>query len=363
MIRKAQLLQTLVTLCFGLSICSSLIAQTGKRLDRNNPLLYVDASGRTAIAKSIDQWQSRRAMVLDGMQSIMGPFPADEKRCNLDVKIQEEEDCGTYVRRLITYSSEPGCRVPAYLLIPKIALRGDVKLPGALCLHPTDNVDGHKLVVGLGKRPNRQYAQELAERGYVAIAPSYPLLANYQPDWEQLGYQSGTMKAVWDNVRALDLLQSLYFVDPDSIGAIGHSLGGHNAVYTAVFDQRVKVVVTSCGLDSYLDYKQGDIRGWTSTRYMPRLLNYKDRLTEIPFDFHEMIAALAPRWCQIIAPTRDSNFQADSVDRIQAAAAKVYKLYGKESRLEVVHPECAHDFPPDMRERAYELFDRVLKQK
>ena len=32
-------------------------------------------------------------------------------------------------------------------------------------------------------------------------------------------------------------------------GALGHSLGGHNAIFTAVFDPRLKVVVSSCGFD------------------------------------------------------------------------------------------------------------------
>ena len=52
-------------------------------------------------------------------------------------------------------------------------------------------------VVGLGGKPNRQYASELAERGYVTLAPNYPRLAKYQPDLKALGWESGTLKAVW----------------------------------------------------------------------------------------------------------------------------------------------------------------------
>ena len=198
------------------------------------------------------------------------------------------------------------------------SLRGEgrKRVPAVLCLHATDNVVGNGVVVGLGSRPNRAYASELAERGYVTLAPNYPLLAKYQPDIKALGWESGTLKAVWDNMRGLDLLESLPFVKPGAFGAIGHSLGGHNSVYTAVFDERIKVVVTSCGLDSYLDYYGGDEKvwlpekGWTQTRYMPRLAGYRGRLKEIPFDFHEMIGALAPRHVLIIAPLKDSNFRA-----------------------------------------------------
>jgi hypothetical protein len=84
-------------------------------------------------------------------------------------------------------------------------------------------------------------------------------------------------------------------------------------------------------------------------------------LAEIPFDFPELIAALAPRHVLIIAPTRDDNFRAESVDRIAASARPIYRLLGHEDRLRIEHPEGAHDFPVDIREKAYKLFDAVLR--
>jgi hypothetical protein len=337
------------------------------RLPRGNLLVYRAENGEIRKVASVDDWLKRRAEILLGMQDVMGALPGDEKRCSLELKIESETDCGTYVRRFITYSSEPGSRVPAHLLVPKAVLDGTATAPAILCPHPTDNVVGHDVVVGLGGKANRQYAAELAERGYVTLAPSYPLLAKYQPDLKSLGWQSGTLKAVWDNMRGLDLLESLPFVKRGGFGAIGHSLGGHNSVYTSVFDDRIKVVVSSCGLDSFLDYYNGDEknwqleRGWCQTRYMPRLANYRGRLDDIPFDFHELIGALAPRHVFICAPLRDSNFRHDSVDRIVAAASQIYKLYGQPARLRVEHPDCEHDFPDEMRNAAYELFDDVLR--
>ncbi len=338
------------------------------RLPRDNLLVYHDSSGEAVPVTTANDWQQRRAEIIRGAESVMGRLPGREKRCPLGLRIEEDVDCGSYFRQLLTYESEPGSRVPAYLCIPKTALEVNAKPhPAVLCLHGTDNTVGHGTVVGLGARPNRQYAAELAERGYVTLAPNYPLLAKYQPDVHALGWQSGTLKAVWDNIRGLDLLEGMPFVKRGSFGAIGHSLGGHNSVYTALFDNRITAVVSSCGLDSYLDYYKGDEKnwhpekGWCQTRYMLRLANYRGRLAEIPFDFHELIGALAPRDVLIVAPTMDHNFQAASVDRIAAAARPIFKLHGQEGRLQVEHPECAHDFPPEMRQLAYELFDRVLK--
>ena len=333
---------------------------TAQRLDRRNLLQYRDERGRVMPVRTVKDWLRRRAEIVSGMEQVMGPLPGPEKRCPLDVQTHEEIERRSHLLRRISYAAEPGGRVPAYLLIPKRLLASQTKAPAILCLHPTDHKIGHKVVVGLGGMPNRQYAEELAERGYVALAPSYPLLAEYQPDLKALGYQSGTMKAVWDNIRGLDVLESLPFVRPGAFAAIGHSLGGHNSVYTAVFDQRLRVVASSCGLDSYLDYKDGDIRGWTSERYMPGLLAYRNRLSEIPFDFHEIVAALAPRVCFISAPLKDDNFKWKSVDEIVEAARPVYKLYGKAENLIVKYPDCAHDFPDDVRQFAYSLIERTI---
>ena len=337
------------------------------RLPRDNLLLYRDSSGQPQPVTSLEDWTLRRKEIFRGIESVMGKLPGDEKRVPLEVKIEEEVDGGTFVRRLITYTSEPNCRTPAYLLIPKDVLAGKKKAPGVLALHGTNMEIGHGSIVGIGAIKNRGYAPELAERGYVVLAPNYPVMAKYQPDLKALGWESGTLKAVWDNIRGLDLLESLPYVAGKKFGAVGHSLGGHNSVYTAVHDPRVVAVVSSCGLDSYVDYMGGDPakwdpeKGWCQTRYMLKLANYKGRLEEIPIDFHELIATLAPRHMLIIAPTMDGNFRADSVDRVAKAATAIYQLPGQPGHLRVLHPECAHDFPEGMREEAYKLFDEVLK--
>jgi dienelactone hydrolase len=301
------------------------------------------------------------------MEAVMGPLPGKEKRCPLDLRIEQETDCGSYLRRSITYAAEPGSRVPAYLLIPKEVLRAKKKLPAVLALHPTDMEYGHRVVAEQLRANYRAYGRDLVERGYVVLAPAYPLMATYQPDLKALGYQSGTMKAIWDNMRGLDTLESLPFVRKGKFAAIGHSLGGHNAIYTAVFDPRIQVVISSSGFDSYLDYYGGDPanwrlgRGWCQTRYMPRLADYRGRLGDIPFDFPELIAALAPRPVFVNAPLRDANFRWQSVDEVLHAASAVYRLYGVPQNLEVQHPDCEHDFPPAVREAAYRFLDHHLR--
>jgi len=339
------------------------------RLSPTNLLVYHGKNGQVVPVKSKADWQQRRAEIMRGVQAVMGPLPDHPRRKPPEVRVENETDCGKYLRRLITYESESNSRVPAYLLIPKAALSGKQNFPAVLALHPTDMQFGHRVLVEQVNRSYRVYANELAERGFVVLAPAYPLMANYQPDLQALGYQSGTMKAIWDNLRGLDLLDSLPFVQRGRFGALGHSLGGHNAIFTAVFDPRIQVIVTSCGFDSFLDYYGGDPqnwqpeRGWCQTRYMPRLAAYRGRLAEIPFDFSELIGALAPRPVYINAPLGDSNFRWRSVDEMVAAASGVYRLYGVPQNLTVEHPESEHDFPEAQREKAYQLLELILLSK
>lgn len=328
------------------------------RLPRENLLVYRSRSGEVRPVRHRSDWQRRRAEILRGFTEIAGPLPDRHRRCPLDVQVLEQIDAGEFVRQTLTYQAEPGARVPAYLLIPKSALAGK-RAPAALCLHQT-HAAGRRVVVGLGNSPDDEYGVELARRGFVCLAPPYPLLADYAPDLDRLGYASGTMKAVWDNVRGLDLLESLPFVRRGRIAAIGHSLGGHNAIFTALWDPRLAVVVTSCAFDAFVDYMGGNITGWTSNRYLPRLRAYLGRPAEIPFDFPELIGALAPRALFANAPKGDSNFRWESVDRIAAAARPVYRLHAADDRLVVRHPESAHRFPPELRLEAYAFIERHL---
>src|SRR6516162_11098904 len=95
------------------------------RLPRENLLVYRGPDGARKPVVTTDDWRLRRDEIIAGMQSVMGRLPGPEKRCPLDMRVEEEVDCPTYIRRAITYCSEPGSRVPAYLLIPKKLLRRD----------------------------------------------------------------------------------------------------------------------------------------------------------------------------------------------------------------------------------------------
>jgi dienelactone hydrolase len=265
-----------------------------------------------------------------------------------------------YDRIRLEYTAEPGDRVPAYLLVPHQLSK---KAPAMLCLHQTTSI-GKGEPAGLGGRPTLHYAHELATRGFVCLVPDYPSFGDYPFDFRQQGghYASGSMKAIWNNHRAVDLLESLPEVDPDRIGCIGHSLGGHNALFTAAFDQRLRAVITSCGFTGFHDYYGGKLAGWTSDRYMPRIRErYGNDPNQVPFDFHEVLAAIAPRPIFVNAPLRDSNFDVAGVKKVVQEAGRAYTLRGVPDKLLAVYPDSEHDFPDAVRNQAYDWLTQQLK--
>lgn len=320
-----------------------------------------DEQNREQPVKTKDDWQRRRKHILAGMEQAMGPLPVRtpvpfEEQVSVDLL----DEGFRKLALSFTTNKEDGDRITAYLYLPENRPANE-KRPAMLALHPTGPL-GKGIVDGQGMRANRGYARELAKRGYVVLAPDYPSFGDLSAyNFAADRYVSGTMKGIVNHMRCVDYLQSRAEVDPNRIGVIGHSLGGHNAMFVGVFDERLKVIVSSCGWCPFHDYYGGKIAGWTSDRYMPRLRDeYGLDPNKVPFDFYEIVAALAPRAFFSVSPLRDSNFDVNGVKKAIPVAMPVYELLGAGDNLQVRYPDSEHDFPDESRREAYEFIDRVL---
>jgi len=193
----------------------------------------------------------------------------------------------------------------------------------------------------------------------VTLSPDYPSFGEHTWDFAaHPEYASGTMKAIWDNVRSVDLLQQLPEVNPGRIAVIGHSLGGHNAIFTALFEPRLKAVVSSCG---FCTFTRDDLPSWTGPRYMPRIATeFANDVRQVPFDFTELVAAIAPRPFLAVAATQDNDFDVEGVRQTIGAARPVYRLFQAEDRLQALYPEAPHSFPESARQAAYQFLERSL---
>ncbi len=338
-------------------------AQTAARL-----LTYTDAGGNVKKIQTTAGWEIRRQQILDRMQLAMGPRPALTPAVPLQVVVKDSLRQRNHIRYEITFMAAENEPVPAFLFVP---LRKG-KHAAVLALHGTSPLGKRSITSENGGKANRAYAEELADRGYVVIAPDYPSFGDLKDyDFEHDRYASGTMKAIFNHIRCIDLLQSLEYVDSARIGVIGHSLGGHNAMFVAAFDRRIKVIAASCGWTKFRYYNIGEeaskryggrLGPWAQTRYMPMLREkYGLDQQRMPFDFDEVIATLAPRPFFSNSPVNDGNFDVKGVKEGMANAAAVYSLFDAPQHLRASYPDATHDFPPAQRLEAYRLMDKVLK--
>lgn len=310
--------------------------------------------------------------IVEGMEAVMGPLPNRNGLPPLNLQIRESIKEHNYTKHTVVFAANENEQVPALLYIPQKA-DAKKKLPAMLALHGTGAL-GKQLVDGKSPLSNRALAKELAQRGYVVIAPDYPSmgeLADY--DFEKDRYVSGTMKAIFNHIRSIDLLTELPEVDAGRIGVIGHSLGGHNAIFVGAFDERIKVVVSSCGWTPFAHYDIGEeaslryggrLGPWAQDRYMP-LIRDRFQLDEkkIPFDFPEVIASLAPRAFFTNSPKHDSNFAVDGVHKGLTTITAAYHKVGALDKLRAHFPDAGHDFPVETRRAAYRFIDEILQHQ
>ncbi|MBN4074006.1 alpha/beta fold hydrolase [bacterium AH-315-E10] len=298
--------------------------------------------------------------ILNRMQDVMGECPDESQKVPLDMIVVHEEKIENLLYSKVTYAVEQDDRCIAWLIKPD-NLHGPAA--ACLCLHQTTSVAKDE-PAGLSGNPHFHYAKELAALGYVTLVPDYPNFGEYKIDVYDRGYVSGTMKAIWNHMRSVDLLAECKDVDPDRIACIGHSLGGHNTLFLAAFEPRIKVAVSSCGFTSWMRNDaegngiDGDLRDWTGPVYMPRIAErYHSRAEQMPFRMEELLSLISPRPLFINAPKRDS-MRYDGVVECLNYLQSYYESCP--DKLVSCHPNCEHDFPDDVREKAYGFIESFI---
>ena len=295
-------------------------------------------------------------------EQVAGPFK--QSNLPLDAKLLSEETLvDGVVRKKIAYHTDRADEpISAFMLLPA-GLKAGEKRPGVIVFHSTQPA-GKDQPAGLAGGEELHIALHLAKRGYVAIAPDYPSFGEYEHDFANDGYDSGVMQAICNNIRTIDLLCEQPEVDPQHLGAIGHSLGGHTAIFTAIYDERLKAVVSNCGFTSFPRYYGGNLAGWTGERYFPRIATRFGKNPRLmPFDFSDLISALSPRAFLASSPLHDDNFDVVGVQETIAAARSSYERLGSSSKLKAHYPNCGHAFPLEARNISYEFLDEQLEHR
>jgi dienelactone hydrolase len=288
----------------------------------------------------------------------MGRFPSIVADPQVEY-FAETEEHGLRMRRF-RFTPLSGVTTYGTLVMPSDSVEG-TRSPGMLCIHGTDPVLAHRNVLSPVEQPNRQYAIELARRGFVCMAvdqfgfgeghdghdPMEVATAFYRlyPDWSLDGVR------LFVHQRAIDLLAAHAAVDPARLGCIGHSLGGRAAVYLAAFDPRIRACVPSTGLSPNATSVFRDRRGPSLS---PKLDEAIRRSGIPPFEYQEMLALIAPRSVFLIEPWNDPyNPLIEPVFRCFEKARFVFQLCGVPDNLQILCHGNGHDTIRSVRNYAY----------
>ena len=158
----------------------------------------------------------------------------------------------------------------------------------------------------------------------------------------------GMAKMLFDGSRAVDLLASLPGVDPDRMGAIGHSLGAKEALYLAAFDTRVKATVSSEGGIGI------DASNWEAEWY----LGGDVKRPGFPLDHGQVLAMAAPRAFLLMG---GDSADGDASWPYVEAALPVWAMSGAPDALGLFNHHTGHAYPPEAAARAGEWLDWFLR--
>src|SRR2546430_8376006 len=113
-----------------------------------------------------DAFPAENALDRVRLLQLLGTVPASVPP--LAAERVERTDLGDVVREKVTYTVEPGERVPAFVLLPK---PGPPRHPAILCHHQHGGefAVGKDGPAGRGSDANQPYALELAPPGYVSV--------------------------------------------------------------------------------------------------------------------------------------------------------------------------------------------------
>ncbi|MGI8424726.1 MAG: alpha/beta hydrolase family protein [Chloroflexota bacterium] len=288
------------------------------------------------------------------LQSLLGLQPA---RAEPALRFESETDCGSYIRHRIQYQSEPDVWVPAYLLVSKGAAAGQPR-PAVLCIHGHGHF-GKDSVVGMTDTPERaaevsklrtDFGRRLVEDGYVVLAPDQRGFGERRPgypgphtDYCMRNFMAAaalgtTVVALQlcDLGRALDVLQSLPFVDGERLGCAGLSYGGRMTMMLSAFDQRIKVCAPSGCLNLFQARYQALRQIVCGAQLIPGLLRYGDT--------PEIFSLIAPRPMVIEWGLSDGLISHEWAERGLARIRRAYAAAGVPERLTVDRFEGGHEF-------------------
>ena len=308
--------------------------------------LLVDGSGAKITTR--EGWETKRATYRADWQKRLGTIarnPANPPK----LTVLKEDRIDGCVRQHVSYESEPGFATEAYWIRPEKYVE---KLPAVVVFHST--VD-HSISqpAGLAGPEEKWFGLRYAKQGFATFSPRnflWPTSDKIDAKNQAEKFLSrkpdclGMEKMLHDALVAVDIVSARAEVDPQRIGAIGHSLGAKEVLYLAAFDDRVRATISS----------EGGIGKSFSNWEAPWYLGPLAKDEQFHHDHHELLACVAPRPFLLVAgESADSDRGWPLVDK----AREVYELYGKPAAVAQLNHRGGHAVPLEVLPK----FDEFLR--
>jgi hypothetical protein len=319
-----------------------------------SPLLFADG---TPVRNAAD-WQKRRQELLDTWHGFMGRWPALIEKPRVEYLEKERRDNFTQHHLRLEIAPDRTTE-DAYLLVPDET----GPFPAVLVVYYEA-----KTGIGRGKAELRDFAYQLAKRGFVTLSLGSPPTTFY-PDKEKCRLQPLSFHA-YVAANCCNALSNLPQVDPKRIGVVGHSYGGKWAMFASCLYDRFACAAWSDG-GIVFDEKRSNVNYWEPwylghepgrerkpgipTASNPRTGPYK-RMVETGHDLHELHALMAPRPFLVSGGSEDFPARWKALNH----AIAVNRLLGYEDRVAMTNRQ-GHSPTEESNEQLYLFFELMLK--
>ncbi len=320
---------------------------------------------RVAAIATRDQFEQRRAYVRRTLLSMMGGLPTE--RTPLNLRRMGTVERGDYRVEKIIFESQPKLYVTANLYVPSGG-----KPPYAAVVQPIGHSPAAKA---------RAFYQNLAlclvKQGFVVL--------NYDPTGQgerriffdpvvgdsrvgggtttehtMVGTQSllaGESMArymVWDGMRAVDVLQSLPYVDPKKIGVSGCSGGGTLTSYLAALDDRLQAAAPACYITDWEDQLLG-------TGPQDAEQQFPDQFAK-GLNHADLVEAFAPK-PYLICSTTEDYFPITGSRKAFEEGKRIWGLFGAADRIGTAYDAGPHGTTKKQREAISAWMRRWLRDE
>jgi len=259
-----------------------------------------------------------------------------------------------YTIKNIRFQTRKDVYTTATLFVPI----GDGKFPAVITTH--GHWDG-------GRRSEvfQSIGHSLAKNGYVCLILDSWGAGERTSEHEVHEYHGSNLGAslmnvgesllgmqLTDNIRGVDLLSSLPYVDKNNIGATGASGGGNQAMWLAALDGRITATVPVVSVGTFQSYI---LNSNCVCELLPSGLTFTEEAA--------VLGLIAPRALKIFSAFKEAN-QAFTPTQMFRSYHPLSELYGHmdaRNKLSYQIFDTGHGYWPEMREAMIGWFDQQLK--